>query len=346
MLKRRRLTPGTEIVLIYDTNLGFIQQSARFKEYRSIIINTAEHDIPIFERKGPEITGLECFWLLAKEADAVHIERIQRELIDLQIKALEIGKLKNYVIPEKIKDKEIRLMAEQKTKLRAEMIEKMGYDPLDYSWLERELAETPLEKKWFKYQRDNNGGFTDDWTSTIEKFNSTYKEAITINEAFDLTKKWKRFIIGAWNTISSQNANIEDWKTAAHKFESHHRDIETRMTKWSKEHEGKYPLVKVKKPVMFQAGPYFNECIERVPKLFVNKYCSLVEIGVVLRVISYDPKEKFIRLDFTPDVREKIKPGVPENEPWRPLHADYIIYVMPDEIADHLEILSPLTDAD
>ena len=39
LMKRRKLSAGEEVVLIYDVSVGFIQQSAKFKEYRSIIYN-------------------------------------------------------------------------------------------------------------------------------------------------------------------------------------------------------------------------------------------------------------------------------------------------------------------
>lgn len=341
-MKRRRLSAGEEIILIYDVNVGFIQQSAKFKEYRSIIYNETEHEIPVFERKHSEITGLECFWIKPSDIDDdARIEQIQRELIDLQLKAFEAGERTNSKVPEKIRDKEIRQMTKQHADFRANLIEKMGYDPLDYSWVERELAETPLERLWFKFQRERKGSFDDNWEHTAKMFQDTHNKDITPEEAFDLTRKWKRYLIGAWNLIASQNTNIEDWKTAAKRFEKHHRDIETRMMQWNMRHDT-HPLAKVKSPVLFQHGPYFNECLERVPKLFVDATCYKLHEGVVLEVVSYDPELKYIRLDFTPDIREKIKPGIPPNDPWRPMKADYVIYVPPDDIDKQLEFLGPL----
>jgi len=342
-MKRRKLSAGEEIILIYDVNAGFIQQSAKFKEYRSIIYNGTEHEIPVFERKDSEITGLECFWIKPSDIDDdARIEQIQRELIDLQLKAFEAGETTGSKVPEKIKDKEIRQMAKQHADFRAGLIEKMGYNPLDYSWVERELAENPVERLWFKFQREHKGSFDDNWKHTAKMFSDSYHNEITPEEAFDLSRKWKRYIIGAWNTIAAQNPNVEDWKSAAKKFEKHHRDIETRMMQWSMKHVNNRPLAKVKSPVMFQHGPYFNECLENVPKLFVDAKCFQLREGVVLEVMSYDPEFKYIRLDFTHDIREKIKPGVPQNDPWRPMKADYVIYVPPDDINEQLEFLGTL----
>ena len=144
-MKRRRLSSGEEIILIYDVNVGFIQQLAKFKEYRSIIYNGTEHEIPVFERKHSEITGLECFWIKPSDIDDdARIEQIQRELIELQLKAFEAGEITKSKVPEKIRDKEIRQMAKQHVDFRASLIEKIGYDPLDYSWVERELAESKM----------------------------------------------------------------------------------------------------------------------------------------------------------------------------------------------------------
>ena len=345
-MKRRELVVGEEIILIYDVNIGFIQQSAKFKEYRSIIYNEREHKIPVFERKHSEITGLECFWLKPSDIDDdARIEQIQRELIELQLKAFEVGERTDSKVPEKIHDKEIRQMAKQYAEFRTSLVKELGYDPLDYSWVERELAETPLERLWFKFQRERKGSFDDNWEKTAKLFHDIHHKKITSEEAFDLCRKWKRYIIGAWNTIAAQNANIEDWKTAAKRFEKHHRDIETRMTQWNMAHKDNYPLAKVKSPVHFQHGPYFNECLERIPKFFVDATCYQLREGVVLEVVSYDPKLRYIRLDFTSDIREKIKPGIPRNDPWRPMRADYVIYIPPDQIDEQLEFLGSLGDA-
>jgi len=342
-MKRRRLVAGEEVILIFDIQAGFIQQSAKFQEYRSIIYNERKHEIPVFKRKHDEITGLECFWIKPSDIDDdARIEQIQRDLIELQLKAFEVGQITSSKVPEKIRDKEIRQMANKHTKFRDKLIDKLGYDPLDYSWVERELAETPIERLWFKFQRERKGSFDDNWELTVRHFQDAHHKVVTPEDAFDLSRKWKRYLIGAWNTIAAQNANIEDWKTAAKRFEKYHREIETRMMEWSMKYQEKYPLAKVKSPVNFQHGPYFNECIERVPKLFTDATCFRLREDVVLEVVSYDPKLRYIRLDFTSDIREKIKPGIPQNDPWRPMRADYIIYVPPEKIDEQLEFLGSL----
>ena len=225
---------------------------------------------------------------------------------------------------------------------KQELINTIGFDPLDYSWIERELPENLLEKKWFQFQREKGGSFDDNWNASVELFNRSFKASITEQQAFQLTKKWKRYLLGAWNTIASQINNVTLWKQAAREFEIYHRKIEERMIQWSKEHHNNYPLVKTKKEVTFWHGPYFNECVERIPKLFTSVQCSAIKTNVVLRVTSYDSELKFIKLDFTPDIVKIIK-GQINSEPWNGINlkADYVISVFPHEIETQLEKLIP-----
>ena len=114
------------------------------------------------------------------------------------------------------------------------------------------------------------------------------------------------------------------------------------MVQWTNNHKDNYPLAKTIKPVHFRHGPYFNECVERVPKLFTDATCYYIVEGTVLQVLSYDPELKYIRMEFLPEIRELIKPGIPINDPCRPMRADYVIYVPPEEIDTQIEILGNL----
>ncbi len=340
MLKRRLLTPGTEAIIIYDVHVGFTQQLVRFIEYRKVEHNGIIHQTPVFRKQNEEITGLDCFWILPSDIqNDLQLEQIQRELIGLQISTSAFGKTQGYKVPEKIKDKEIKEMSEQLAKDKQEFIDKIGYDPRDYSWAEKELAEDNTERSWFQFQRESGGSFNDDWSKTVKIFNQKFHQNINEKEAFRLTKKWKRYLIGAWNTIASQNKNVEDWKKAALDFEAHHREIEERMFEWSKKHEDAFPLVKVKKPIRFRCGPYFNACLEKIPKLFTSSMCSKIKEGVVLQVVAYDPQEKYIRLEFTPDIRKLIKPEEDKEELWSQMEIDYVIYVPPEEVETHIDML-------
>ena len=146
-------------------------------------------------------------------------------------------------------------MASQNTESRIKLINQLGYDPLDFSWLETDLAQNDLERKWFKFQREVGGRFDDQWDKTTEDFNQQFGENITPEKSFALCLKWKRYLTGAWNTLSAQNPNKEDWIAAAKKFEEHHRMRQERMEKWSEDHKDNFPLVKVKKPIRFRHGP-------------------------------------------------------------------------------------------
>ncbi len=259
----------------------------------------------------------------------------------MQIKVSELALSKEYILPEKIKDKEIRQMAEQNVEYRAKLVEKLGYDPLDYSWVEKELAENHLEKKWFQFQREEGGNFQN-WDEATKRFNNSYHVNIDIETAYTMCIKWKRYLMGAWNTIAAQNPNMEDWKNAARKFEERHRLRQQRMELWSEEHKDNFPLVKVKKPIRFRHGPHFKKCIEKIPKLFVDYLCYEIREGVILQVISHDPETQFIQLDFTPDIRKLVKSDEINYRPWKRMKADYDFDVYPEEINDHLEFLSPL----
>jgi len=232
MNKRRHLQANQDIILIYDANVGFVQQSARFKEYRSIIHNGIKHDMPVFIRNNEEVLGSDCFWILPTDIENdLEIFKLQYDLIGLQLQASELALSKGYVLPEKIKDKEIRAMAESKLQFRLRLKKELGYDPLDYSWVEKELSQNDLEKKWFKFQREAGGRFDDQWDKTTSEFNKQYKEKISPEQAYTMCLKWKRYLVGAWNTITAQNPDIEDWKTAAKKFEERHRLRQERMEK-------------------------------------------------------------------------------------------------------------------
>lgn len=344
MLKRRELTENDSVIIIYHHQLGFIKQASQFKQYRSIIYNSINHQIPVFDFNESEITGLECFWLLLSdiEYDESRIEDIQRELIGLQITASEIGAVKGYKIPRKIQDKEIDKMVTETAEHRKSLIKELGYDPLDYSWVEREMSRNDTERNWFQFLRENKGGVDENWQQWANTFNDKFRENVSSEQAFHMSRKWKRYIIGAWNTITSKNGNIEDWKKAATEFEKYHREIEERMLEWSLEHQSKFPLAKVKKPLHFRHGPYFNECVERVPKLFTSTNCYELRPDVVLRVVAYDSVHKFIRLDFTSDVRALIKPSASEDEIWKQTEADYVIYCSPNQIDSHLELIGSL----
>ena len=152
-----------------------------------------------------------------------------------------------------------------------------------------------------------------------------------------------RYILGASYTRISGNSQKEDWIKAARDFEKYHRGIENRMLTWTLAHKESFPLVRATKEVSFWPGPYFHKCVEKFPHIFTAPDCTFIKPGIVLRVLSYDPQEKYIRLDLTKDLRQLVKPDEPKDAKiWVKDRADYDVWVKPEEIETHLEILEPL----
>jgi len=339
-MKRRKLEPQQEVIVIYDVNIGFVQEPASFVEYASLKVGDNLHSVPVFKYRDKEITGLECFWILPSDArtpEAVH--RLQYELIPTQLVVTQVAEKMGYNIPTKIKDKELTKMASEKTEQRAALIKKFGFDPTDDSWLEADLAQSTREKKWFKFERENRLIFNDNWDEIISKYNKAYQDNLTVDEAKALSKKRMRYILGAHNLRYRGDKDKKRWAAEARDFERMHRDRESRMVSWTAKHKNHFPLVRTKKPVRFFTGPYFNECIEKAPSVFEDTSCQAVKAGIVLRVISYDPQDKYIRLDFTEDIRKLIKGEESDPQPWIRDSLDYDFWVKPPEVETHLEFI-------
>ena len=93
----------------------------------------------------------------------------------------------------------------------------------------------------------------------------------------------------------------------------------------------------IKKPVQFDCGSYFNQCIEKIPHVFTEANCRFIKESIVLRIVSYDKQSGYIRLDFTEDVRLIITGKVSET-PWIKEDGDYDIKIYPIEVDTSLEI--------
>ncbi len=344
MPKRRRLVPQQEVIIIYDANTGFVQETAVFKSYRRIMYEGVSHEIPVFEWNEKEITGLQCFWVLRSDIGSVdRIQKMQYELIASQVMALEVALLNDYKVPFKVKDAEIEKIATENASRLDHLIKKIGFDPRDESWIEAELATTSSEKNWFQFDRENALVFTGcNWPELVEQFNSQYKEGISEDDAKLWSRKRMRYYMGAYHVRMTGNSDTNAWKKAAREFERTYRLIEERMRNWSQNRGGRYPLVRSKKPISFFMGPYFRQCSEKIPYVFTDAEFTHIKKEIVLRVVSYDPKTKNIRLDFTTDIRKMIKPEDADSKPWVKDMADYDMWIMPEEIESHLEILESL----
>ena len=336
----RRLERNQKVLIIYNTTIGFTSDLATFKEYRRTKVGKVSHETPVFQCGDKEITGLECFWI-PDGVSPEEVERVQKTLIPLQVKALEMGLRLGYEIPEKIRDPEIRKMAQENVDKMEVIIKKFGFDPRDESWIEAELAQTPRERNWFRFERENAAALSDNWDDIAVIFNKQFGDKVSTDEARILSKKRMRYLLGAFHMRMSGLKDRKQWIKEARDFEKTPREREQRMREWSEAHRDKFPIVKTKKEVSFFFGPYFNECIENIPQVFTDIECKKIKPGVPLRVVSYDPEIKFIRLDFLADVRKIIK-GEDDPEPWIKDKADYDIWLKPEEIETHLEVLERL----
>ncbi len=342
-MKRRKLAVNQEVIIIYDVEIGFVQEPATFIEYRSMQVGNNLHNTPVFKYRDKEITGLSCFWVLASDIHSQDdIHRFQYELIPTQMVVAQIAEQMGYNVPTKVKSKELQKMASEKVEQKAALIKKFGFDPADDAWLETDLAQTTREKKWFKFERENRLIFNDNWDEIVEKYNRAYQDSITTEEAKSLSKKRMRYILGAHNLRYRGDKDKKRWVSEARQFEQMHRERENRMITWTNEHHPHFPLARVKKPVKFFTGPYFNECAERVPSVFEDSSCQYIKTGIALRVVAFDPKDKYIRLDFTEDIRQLIKGTEESGQPWVRETLDYDFWVKPSEVATHLDFLEPV----
>lgn len=344
-MQQRRLLPNQKVIIIFDNRIGFVKESAKFISYKGIIIDNVSHEIPVFLCKNQEILGTECFWVLESDVkNDKQIEKFQKELISLQISVLEIAEQEGYKIPQKVMNKQINQIAHQNTQRMQSLIDKFGFDPRDESWVEQELAETERECQWFQFERENGLVFIPNWDDIVLAYNQSYGDKISIEDAKRLSKKRMRYLMGAYYTRLSGNKDKDDWKKAAKDFERFHFKRENRMRSWSVLHEGRYPLVRVKKPINFWPGPYFHQCIEKIPHVFTTYQCNYIKEGIVLRVVSYDKEYHYMRLDFTADIRALLKPDENNDvKPWIKDGADYDMWIKQEETGTHLEILENLS---
>lgn len=342
-MKQRTLKLGQEVVIIYIHGVGYVNKAAIFKEYRRIILSPdVSHETPIFELEGDEVSGLQCFWLLKEEATVDRIKMVQKQLPLLQIAAYEKAMELQYTMPEKVQDPELKKIAASAAEQMSSIVQKLGFDPRDESWLE-ELAENPREKNWFEFEKENTLILSGNWDDVTAVFNQQYKDNISPEMAKNLAKRRMRFYLGAYYTRLSGEQDKQVWFAAAQEFERKHRDRENRMLTWTLAHVGRFPLVRSVKPIRFSPGPYFNEFLERAPSLFHDPTCKFIRAGLVLRVISYDSVDRYIRLDFMEDIRSLIKPNEPKDAKiWLKDSADYDLWLQPGEMESYLELLDSL----
>ena len=342
-MEKQWLNRDDKVIIIYKKSVGFTKEPAKLKEYRSIEVNGTPFQTPVFEDNNEnEILGIDCFWVLSSLLkDDKHLQYLQKEILRVQQSVLEISELEGYNIPSKVADKEIEKMATDNVQITKSLIQKFGYDPRDEKWIEDELAHTLREKNWFRFERENGAIFANKWEDIVTVYNQKYHDSISIDNAKEISKKRMRYILGSHQIRFSGKSDKKEWVMDSRSFEKKHRDIEQRMIEWSLSHKLKFPLARVKKPVQFDCGSYFNQCIEKIPHVFTEANCRFIKESIVLRIVSYDKQSGYIRLDFTEDVRLIITGKVSET-PWIKEDGDYDIKIYPIEVDTSLEILDPI----
>lgn len=341
MIHRTKLTDKEEVVIIYILDRGFVTLPAIFKEYRNITISANSCEIPFFQLFNEEISGLTCFWIKKSDiSDSDVIIRVQSRLKQLQYEAKICSDLEKLNLPTKITDKENIEMAQHKSASIQELIKRIGFDPSDNEWIETDLAKNELEKTWFRFERLYQHEFNGELKPYIDKCNKEFGTNLTEQNALALSKLRMRYIYGSMWIRRQGIADKSLWIKNALEFESKHRLREERMEEWNRIHKEKFPIVKTKTEVSFHPGPFFKQCIESVPQIFVDKQITAIRAGVDLKVLAYDNQEKYIVLDFMDEIALKIRGKV--DLTWEKTTPDYLITVPPKELNNYLLFLDSL----
>lgn len=331
-MKSRRLVAPQQVTIIYIKNEGFIETPADFLRYDLV----DGREFPVFGIEGREVAGLDCFWVLSPEVADEDIPKYQYEIVRMQAKALQLAHEIGYDMVSKVQDSELVQIAQENDEIRQRLIQKFGYDPRDTAWIEESLAEHDLERMWFQFSRETDLPYTVEWKEAVAEFNKRYPQPVTVDLAEKMSTRRTRFVLGSYAERMRPNPNKEDWVVAAKQYEETCRLRDERMDAWSRARNGKFPIAKAKQPVKFSPGPYFRVCIEKLPQLFTNPHCDELRAGIELEVVSYDPQLGNIRLDLPKGVRQLIRPDPPIR--WRPTNVDYIVWVLPHEVQNNLEI--------
>lgn len=334
-MKRAELTKGQKVLIIFIKDLGFVDIWAEFLRYDYKNLGTLYHRTPIFSTYNKEISGLDCFWL--RESDSSLSEQYKKYIVGLQLTAQELSYHTGYTIVDKMKDKEIKAMAQENVSKMQSLIAKLGYDPTDTSKLLSDLADNQTERNWFVFDEENALIFAGKWDEAVNDFNRQYNEKVTVEQAKEMSLKRARYVVGSFYRRMSGDKDFNGWKDSALDFEKYVLGVSERMQKWSKEHYDNYPVVQLKKDTNFFPGPYFNACIEKFPHYFTDHFCSKVKAGTTVRIVAYDPKEKYISLDFQENDATILR-GKKNKTPWIHSEKDYEFRIKPEEVDLYVEI--------
>ena len=319
------LKQGDKVVIVWTKNDQFTQQDAVFQSY---VKGRISETTPLFLLKNENILGEDCFWLLKKNIkQSSDIAKYQQMIEPMQVAAYEMAAKAGQPPIDKLKKKEITQLGKERAarvNRFQRFIDKFGFDPTDETWIEEHLAKDETERKWFTFVREH--GITSHSEDGIGLFNKKEKENITLNDAKKMTKKRMRYVLGSFNIRYQGENDIEKWKKDAIAFEEKFESREQRMAEWTKKQRNQFPIVTTLKPIEFWSGTMFAKCLEKIPHVFTSPDCEYIKAGVSLEVRGYDPQEKWIDLDFTPDVREMLTGSTERDE-----DAQYAIVVHPSQ---------------
>jgi len=338
MIRSKKLVSGEKVLIIWTKKDDFVQLDGSFKSY---VPGVLTDETPLFSTKSGIITGEECFWVSKKHiTKKTDIFALQNLLAPLQVKMNLIADSLGKKPVEKIKSDWIKKMSEQgKQKLNhlKFFIKKHGFDPTDDTWIEEHLAKDNKEKQWFKFMREQNSLNCN--RETFGSFDKSHNGLLTFEEAKKLTTKKTRYILGTFAIRYKGEKSVDLWIKKAKEFESRFYKREQRKENWTLSRNGKFPLVSTLKPIKFWAGAHLVQCIEKIPHVFVSPDCEYIKKGIVLEVRSYDPVEKWIDLDFAPEIREQLIGRKEVDE-----EATYAIALHPKNLEESLEGLDQLKE--
>jgi len=304
-LKRERtLQLGDKVVIIWTRKHHFVELDGEFQSYVKGVLSD---DTPLFKTKFGDFTGETCFWIDAKRVKSSNdVTYFQSLLMPLQVELAYAARKAGQTFHNKIDYKEVKALTEKK-KINADKLNHFvnthGFDPLDDSWIEAQMVTNELERKWFEFTRIHKMPIITE--GFVELFNKEYAEKLSRDDALSLTVKKVRYILGAQILRYKGVSNPEELKKAALEFEKKFSKQDERMSEWRKTKKG-IRTVKTNKPIEFWAGNCLMKCIEKIPQIFLSPECEYIKPGIELEVIGFDPYEKWIKLDFMPNIREQL----------------------------------------
>lgn len=330
----RVLKPGQPVILVWVSGIGATEIPAKFAEY---IQGEFSERTPKFTADFGDVTGERCFWILPNDVRIKSVIEWQKLVAPVQCAAFAMAQRYGERTMDKVGDPALTAAgrkAQAIEKARQTLVDKLGFDPTDDSWVEEHLADSDVERAWFRFCREQGLPIAN--TETLSTFKTLTGVSLTADEADRLSRKRMRFLMGAFKIRWAGEKEPEKWVHAAKDFERRHREREIRMAEWAERNKGAYPAAVCKQPIRFHAGPFLEKCLLRIPQAFTDTTCSYVKPGVALRIFGYDPVDGWADLDFCDELRMALTGTLHRGKDgW------YAMIIRPDEVQTHLEGFPP-----